>query len=175
MLSRDLKRVALAQGAVVFEPGAPLDKIYFPQSGLISLFVVTGKGSAVEATTVGREGAVGVHGGLGKRHSFTRATAQIGGTFSIIDASRFRQIASRSVPVRDLISRYTEVLWAEAQQNTACNAVHDADARLCRWLLQTADRTGDDNVPLTQDISPRWWASAAPPLRCSRRRCRRKD
>jgi CRP-like cAMP-binding protein len=151
MLDRDLKHVSLSQGQVVYEPGAPVDRIYFPRSGLISLLVVTRNGNTIEATTVGREGAVGLHGALGKRRSFTRATTQIGGTFSNIPALRFEQILNSSAPVRDLISRYTEVLWAEAQQIAACNAAHDANSRLCRWLLQTADRTGSDNLPLTQD------------------------
>ena len=31
-------------------------------------------------------------------------------------------------------------------------ASHDAPARLCRWLLQTADRTGSDLLPLTQEL-----------------------
>jgi CRP-like cAMP-binding protein len=118
---------------------------------LISLLVVTRNGNSIEATTVGREGAVGLHGALGKRRSFTRATTQIGGTFSIIPALRFEQMLNSSAPVRDLIFRYTEVLWAEAQQTAACNAAHDASSRLSRWLLQTADRTGSDNLPLTQD------------------------
>jgi CRP-like cAMP-binding protein len=146
-----LKQVPLAQGEVVFEPGAPLNQIYFPQSGLISLLIITKDGGSVEASTVGREGAVGLHGGLGKRTSFTRATTQIGGTFSVIGASRFGEIADGNATVRDLISRYTEVLWAEAQQLTACNVLHDASSRLSRWLLQSADRTGDDNLMLTQE------------------------
>jgi hypothetical protein len=33
----------------------------------------------------------------------------------------------------------------------ACNAVHHVDARLARWLLQTADRVGGPIVPLTQE------------------------
>ena len=56
--------------------------------------------------------------------------------------------AGDPLPVRDLIQRYTEVLLAEAQQIGACNAMHGAQARLCRWLLQCADRTGRDELPL---------------------------
>jgi len=152
MLDRDLKQVSLAQGEVLYEPGATIDTIYFPQSGvLISLLIVARNGNAVEATTVGREGAVGLHGALGRRHSFTRASTQIGGTFSIIRTLRFEQIVDGSAPIRELISRYTEVLLAEAQQVAACNALHDASSRLSRWLLQTADRIGNDNLPLTQE------------------------
>lgn len=53
--------------------------------------------------------------------------------------------------LRDLIVRYTEMLWSEAQQNAACNAIHDGSSRLCRWLLQCVDRTGSDQLPLTQE------------------------
>lgn len=40
-LDRDLRHVSIARGAVIFEPGAPLDTIYFPQTGLVSLLVVS--------------------------------------------------------------------------------------------------------------------------------------
>ena len=93
-----------------------------------------------------------MHGVLGGRRSFTRATTQIGGRFSTIRAGRFEHIANGSVPVRDLIQRYTEVLLAEAQQIGACNATHDTRARLCRWLLQCADRTGRDELQLIQEF-----------------------
>jgi CRP-like cAMP-binding protein len=152
LLAGDLKQVSLQQGAILFEPGDQLENIYFPQTGLISLLILGRNGSATETGTVGREGAVGLHGGLGGRRSFTRATTQIGGRFSTIPAGRFEHIANGSAPVRDLILRYTEVLLAEAQQISACNAMHGADARLCRWLLQCADRTGCDELPLTQEL-----------------------
>jgi CRP-like cAMP-binding protein len=113
--------------------------------------VLDRNGGAIETATVGREGAVGLHGGLGGRRSFTRATTQIGGRFSAVRAGRFEHIANGSAPVRDLILRYTEVLLAEAQQISACNAMHSGGARLCRWLLQCADRTSRDELPLTQE------------------------
>jgi CRP-like cAMP-binding protein len=50
------------------------------------------------------------------------------------------------------VLRYTEMLWAEAQQNAACNAIHDGYSRLCRWLLQCADRTGSEQLLLTQEF-----------------------
>jgi CRP-like cAMP-binding protein len=152
LMDRDLKQVSLAQGTVLFEPGDRVETVYFPRTGLISLLVVTKDGGTIETATIGREGAIGLHGALGERRSFTRATVQVGGMFAVIRAARFESIVNGSAPVRDLISRYTEVLWAEAQQIAACNAAHDAASRLCRWLLQSADRIGSDRVPLTQEF-----------------------
>jgi CRP-like cAMP-binding protein len=152
LMGRDLREISLAQGAAIYEPGKAVEEIYFPQTGMISLLVVTKNGGMIETATVGREGAVGLHRGLGARRSFTRATTQIAGKFSVIHAPRFAEIVQGDESIRELISRYTEVLWAEAQQIAACNAAHDALSRLARWLLQTADRTASEKVPLTQEF-----------------------
>jgi CRP-like cAMP-binding protein len=77
---------------------------------------------------------------------------QIRGNFLVISAPRFEAATSRSAELRELIFNYIETLWVEAQQNAACNAIHDGSSRLCRWLLQCADRTGSDQVPLTQEF-----------------------
>jgi CRP-like cAMP-binding protein len=151
-LERDMHETILAQGKVLFERGGPIERIYFPQTGMISLLIVTRDGTMLETATIGREGAVGLHRGLGERRSFTRATVQIAGTFSVIDAARFHQATLRNGPVRDLIAEYTERLLVEAQQTVACNAIHDASSRLCRRLLQSADRTESDLLPLTQEF-----------------------
>jgi hypothetical protein len=95
---------------------------------------------------VGREGAVGLQGRFGTRFSFTR---QIGGRFSSIRAARFAGLVDGNAAVNNLFSRYSEVLLAEAQQIAACNAIHNGVSRLARCLLQSADRTCRDEMPLT--------------------------
>lgn len=152
LLEPDLKQVLLPQGVVCFDPGDPINQVYFPHTGMISCLVTTGDGEMVETSSVGCEGAVGLQSGLGQRVSFTRAMVQIGGKFSVISASRLENAASCTAALRDLIIRYTEALWAEAQQNAACNAIHDGSARLSRWLLQCADRIGSDQLTLTQEF-----------------------
>ncbi len=152
VMGRDLRQISFTEGKSLYEPGELIEEIYFPQSGMISLLVVSQDGRAIETATIGREGAVGLHGALGSRVSFTRATTQVSGKFSVIRAAAFAHVAQSHAAVRELIARYTEVLWAEAQQIAACNASHDALARLCRWLLQTADHIGSNHLPLTQEL-----------------------
>jgi len=66
------------KGRAIYKPGVPIDDIYFPQSGMISLLVVAKDGGAIETATIGRDGvAVGLHAALGKRLSFTRAATQV--------------------------------------------------------------------------------------------------
>jgi CRP-like cAMP-binding protein len=152
LLEAHLQQVNLPQGALCYSPGDPIEQVYFPQTGMISLLLDIGDGEMVETASVGREGAVGLQAGLGGRLSFTRAIVQIAGRFSVIAASRLEQAASRSAALRETIVRYIETQWAKAQQNAACNATHDASSRLCRWLLQSADCVGEDQLALTQEF-----------------------
>jgi CRP-like cAMP-binding protein len=151
-LGENLKEVSLSQGAILHEPGDPIDTVYFPHSGMVSLLVVSGDGGQIEVATIGREGAVGLNRGLGKRVAFTRATTQIPGQFSSIPAAAFERVAAENAPLRELIAHYTEWQWADAQQLVACNAMHDAASRLCRWLLQSADKVGGNQLALTQEF-----------------------
>src|SRR5262245_57948890 len=81
LLNSDLEPVCLPQGVVLLEPEDPIERVYFPETGMISLLVVTREGDAVETSVVGRDGALGLQRGLGRRRSFTRATVQIAGRF----------------------------------------------------------------------------------------------
>jgi CRP-like cAMP-binding protein len=151
-LEHDIKQTMLPQGAICHGAGDPIDQVYFPQSGMISCLVATGEGELIETSAVGREGAVGLQAGLGHRTSFTRAVVQIAGKFAMVPAHRLENAANRNPALRELIVRYIETLWAEAQQNAACNAIHDGSSRLCRWLLQASDRIGGDQLLLTQEF-----------------------
>ena len=152
LLEPDLRPLTLPQGVVCYGAGDTIDQVYFPHTGMISQLITTGDGDMVEAASTGREGAVGLQCGFGPRLSFTRTTVQIPGKFSAISAARFEHAVNRSMALRDLVMRYTETLWAEAQQNAACNAIHDGASRLCRWLLQCADRTLSEQLLLTQEF-----------------------
>lgn len=152
LMQRHLKEVALVQGAVLQDKGERIDRVYFPNSGMISLLTVMQPGNAIETATVGREGAVGAMSGLGPRNAFSRAVVQMPGLASQISTTRFQAIVAQSAAIRDIVVNYNEVLLAQVQQSAACNALHDAEARFCRWLLQSCDRSDSDIVPITQEF-----------------------
>jgi CRP-like cAMP-binding protein len=151
LLMPHLRRVALTHGAMLQEQEAPVEHVYFPLSGVISLVSVMEGGAVVETAMVGREGAVGAFAGLGPWKAFTRTVVQIPGIAAVIPTSCFQSAVSGSERIRNLILRYKEGLLAQVQQTAACNALHPLEARLARWLLQALDRMDDPNLPLTQD------------------------
>jgi CRP-like cAMP-binding protein len=54
LFESDLRASAFNQGAIVQEAGEPVHQIYFPQTGMISLLVVTQEGVGIEAASIGR-------------------------------------------------------------------------------------------------------------------------
>jgi CRP-like cAMP-binding protein len=152
LLAPQLSEVELEQGAMLQEQGERIERVYFPHSGMISLVAVMQQGNAVETATVGREGAVGAMSGLGPRHAFTRAVVQMPGMASQIATGKFQAIVRQSTAIRDIVVHYNEILLAQVQQSAACNALHEAEARFCRWLLQSRDRSDSDVVPITQEF-----------------------
>jgi CRP-like cAMP-binding protein len=152
LLTPHLKDFPLEQGTVLQEQGERIDQVYFPHEGMISLLAVMQQGEAIETATIGREGAVGSLAGLGTRRSHTRAVVQVAGTASRIAAGRFCKAAGESQAIRDSIVRYGEMLLIQVQQTAACNALHDVEERLSRWLLQARDRVDGNTIALTHEF-----------------------
>jgi CRP-like cAMP-binding protein len=152
LLAPQLTTLQLAQGTVLYEAGNEVDEVYFPLSGMVSLVMVMRDGKAIETATVGREGVVGAMAGLGLYTSWIRAIAQLPMFASRISSPQLRKVAGESKPVADLCIRYNEVLLKQASVTAACNALHNLEARFCRWLLQTHDRAGSDTISLTQEF-----------------------
>jgi CRP-like cAMP-binding protein len=148
----NLSTVSLQQGAVLYEAGDEVDQVYFPHYGMLSLLAVLRDGKAIETATVGNEGVVGAMAGLGLYKSLVRVVVQMPVSVSKIAATHFRSAAATSDSIRNLCIRYNEVLLSQARVTAACNALHPIEARFCRWLLQSADRSASDTVALTQEF-----------------------
>jgi CRP-like cAMP-binding protein len=152
LLFPHLKEVHFELGTLLQEAGDPMEMVYFPQTGMISLLAVMEAGDGVETATIGREGAVNTMVGLGGRRAAGRAVVQVEGTSSQILTSRFQGAMDESPSLKKLIVRYNDAQMSGVYQSVGCNARHRVEARLCRWLLQTRDRSGTDVLSLTQEF-----------------------
>jgi len=153
LLAKNLEAVTLEKGAVLFEPGEDVISIYFPGLGTVaSLILNLRDGATAEAALIGREGAVGGIISGGNKPAFTRGVVQIGGPAVRLAANVLEKAKLRSPTLRDHFARYADCLLAQTLQSVACNAIHDMDARLARWLLTLQDRIGGDELHLTQEF-----------------------
>jgi CRP-like cAMP-binding protein len=152
LLAPHFKELLLEIGSLLQEAGEPVEHIFFPHQGMVSLLAVMSDGQGIETATVGSEGVVGAMSGFGIRRGFTRAVVQAPLVAARISSVQFRTAVQKSEGIRNLMASYNEVLLAQVQQTAACNALHVMESRLARWLLQTRDRIDSDVLPLTQEF-----------------------
>ncbi len=152
LLESSAEMVTLNKGAILFGSGDEVAAVHFPAPGtMISLIVDLADGRSIEVATIGKEGAVGGIVSCGKPPAFARAEVQIPGAALRVEMKALEAAKARSSHIRDIFCRYADALLAQIMQSVACNAAHPLEARLCRWLLTTQDRSGGDEIPLTQE------------------------
>jgi CRP-like cAMP-binding protein len=150
-LSAFMVEVTLAQGEVVYAIGQPVTHVYFPSSAVLSVITAMADGRAVESSTVGYEGGVGILPALSGDVARNRVFAQIAGGAVRIPVGKLVSRALESPILLRLLSRAVQKGVDQAEQSVACNALHDVTQRLCRWLLMTHDRVGGPILLLTQE------------------------
>jgi len=150
-LASGLVEVSLSPGQVLFEPGDAVDAVYFPGSACVSIVTLMKDGKAVETSTVGRESAAGLMDAITERPARARIFAQIGGGAMRLPAAIYRARLVASPALLRLTLLHLRANAVQAEQGVACNASHDVQGRLARWILMTQDRVGADVFPLTQE------------------------
>jgi CRP-like cAMP-binding protein len=125
--------------------------VYFPVSGVISFVVPLKDGEMVESGMVGRDGVVGAGPALNKSVLFSQAIVQVPGKALAINPERLREVAGRRPVVQSVLLRHEQFLLAQVHQSVACNAMHNVEQRMCRWILRMYDLAGRD-VPVTHEF-----------------------
>jgi CRP-like cAMP-binding protein len=136
----------------IYQAGAVIEHVYFPESGIVSILAVVGKDSTIEVGIVGSEGMVGIPLFLGSERANNRAVVQGSGNSLRMTAADFLEESGRSPRLQTILKRFTFSLMTQIAQSAACNRYHPIDARLARWLLMTRDRMCSDELRITQDF-----------------------
>jgi CRP-like cAMP-binding protein len=148
----ELKTVSLVLGEVLYEPGAAIKYVYFPNDSIISLISELSETSWLEVGMVGNEGMAGLAVFMGVNSSSTRALVQGAGTAMRMSSAAVRREANQLGSLHHLLHRYSHSLLAQVSQSSVCNRFHLVEARIARWLLMTNDRLGAEEFPLTQEF-----------------------
>jgi CRP-like cAMP-binding protein len=143
--------VELAQQAVIYAPGAPVDFVYFLESGMVSLLTNGTDGRAIKTGVVGREGLLGSTVVLGAPETDGQAVVQVGGWALCMPAPQFLQAYRRFPILTGLVNQHVGLLLFQARQNALCHALHSIESRFCRWILQSSDRLDSNVLELTQE------------------------
>jgi CRP-like cAMP-binding protein len=143
-------------------PGHPIDHLYFVEQGMASMTATFQDGSQVEVGMFGYEGVIGVSALMGTKRSLNRVYTQIPGHgySSTIEVARREFCLGREF--QSLTLRYVQTQLLQAAQSAGCNAKHDVDQRLARWLLLCADRAHSNEFALSQEFIADMLGSSRP-------------
>jgi CRP-like cAMP-binding protein len=138
---------------VLHKNGDGVRDVYFPDRSVCSLMSHMDDGSSVEVAMVGREGIVGIAPVLGEAFAIGDAVVQMpgNGAYSMAIEAFDREMARRGA-FYDVVTRYAREFVAMLIQSVACNGLHTAEERACRWLLMVSDRVGRDQLTVTHEL-----------------------
>jgi CRP-like cAMP-binding protein len=133
-------------------PGAPIDNLYFLEEGMASMTTTFKDGSQVEVGMFGCESVIGVSAMMGTKKSLNRVYTQIAGhgySCHVEDARREFRLGGN---FQFLALRYVQAQLIQAMQSAGCNAKHNFEQRLARWLLLCADRANVDTFRISHEF-----------------------
>ena len=146
-----LSIIDLQREQVLAETHQRIESVYFPHSGIISCVVELIGGGAIETGMIGKDGTFGSSQALDDKVSLNHVVTQLGGTASLMSSDHLRQQAEAFPAFRSVLTKYDQFFLAQVQQHVACNAVHNVQARTCKWLLRMHELAGPDLL-LTQEF-----------------------
>ena len=133
-------------------PGDPIDHLYFLEEGMASMTTTFKDGSQVEVGMFGYESVIGVSALMGTKESLNRVYTQIAGhgySCHVEDARKEFQLGGH---FQFLALRYVQAQLVQAMQSTGCNAKHNFEQRLARWLLICADRAHTGTFKISHEF-----------------------
>ena len=152
MLSPHLEAVDLPLRFGVEKTGKPVEHIYFPDSGMVSVVVDLAKTHQAEAGTIGWDLFTGHSVVLGGGVSLTTLYMQIAGRGRRIPADIFANFLKEDRELHNYFLAAVEGFSAQATYTIITNSRGKLEERLCRWLLMAHDRSEGDTLGITHDL-----------------------
>lgn len=153
LIARHLDVVSVAPGTVLLRQDHQLDYLYFPHEGLVSLFAEASDGQSMQVASIGRNGVICPILEANVPENFLSAVSMVELRASRIAPEQVQALLRDSETLRGALNACRHALLLQLRQNMVCSALHSAQQRLARWLLEAADRleTHADSIPITQE------------------------
>ena len=146
-----LHPVTFEVGHEIEFPGKTVEHLFFVEEGMASQTVTLGDGSQVEVGMFGYESVIGVSALMGTKRSLNRVYTQIAGRGYSCHVEVAKNEFARCSSFHSLALRYVQAQLVQVMQSAACNAKHEIEQRLARWLLICADRAHSNIFKMSQE------------------------
>jgi CRP-like cAMP-binding protein len=143
-------------------PGCLIDHVYFVEEGMASMTTTFANGAQVEVGMFGYESIIGISALMGTKRSLNRVYTQIAGHGYSCRVEVARTEFKLGGDFQSLALRYVQAQLVQAMQSAGCNAKHNVEQRLARWLLICADRTHTDHFKMPHDFLSQMLGTSRP-------------
>lgn len=130
----------------------PIEHIYFPINGFISLTQIIDQHPSIEVGMIGREGMLGAEVTLGMNLNPFGALVQGNGNAFKIATNDFLVEVSKSPELKHVINNYLVVRVNQLGLSVGCEHFHSIASRLAKWLLMSQDRAQSDRFMMTHEF-----------------------
>jgi CRP-like cAMP-binding protein len=138
--------------ALLHRVGDDVVDTWFPLAAAAAAFCIEDvDGESMDVAQIGREGAVGGIVSNGHLPAYSTAVVRFPGRFIRIKTSALEQAKLQSIALRHWFSRYSDCLMAQVFQTAVCNGKHTIKQRTAKLLLAALERTGERELPVTQE------------------------
>jgi CRP-like cAMP-binding protein len=145
----NLRPVELVRDHSIESPGTEIKNLCFVEEGLASMTTTFKDGFQVEVGLLGNEGVIGTSALIGTKRSLNHIYMQIPGHGHVCTIAAAATEFRASEEFRDIVLRYVQAQLVQTAQTAGCNARHEAQQRMARWLLLCADRVYSNDLGLT--------------------------
>jgi CRP-like cAMP-binding protein len=143
-------------------PGSPIEHLFFVEQGMASMTTTFKDGSQIEVGMFGYESVIGVSALMGTKRSLNRVYTQIEGHGYSCTVEAARCEFKRGELFQALALRYVQAQLVQAMQSAGCNAKHEVEERLARWLLICADRAHSNSFKMSHEFLADMLGSSRP-------------
>ena len=152
LVAPHLEEQALERDFVLILPNIPIEHVYFPEKGMVSVVAEKADGRSIEVGVYGRDGFSGMplllHSDRTPHHHYM----QIGGSGFRMDVHDFNSVIAQSPALQDVLLRFVHVFMTQTAQSALVNGSSNIEERLARWVLMCRDRLDSNEFPITHDF-----------------------
>ncbi|HWE98899.1 MAG TPA: Crp/Fnr family transcriptional regulator [Caulobacteraceae bacterium] len=150
-LSRHLELERLDLRRTISDADRAIERICFPESGLISVRAVSRGGGRIEAAMIGAEGMTGSAVVLGDDRTPHEVVVQCPGEGYFLPAHELRRFIAGDPQLAQTLLRFVHAFMTQLAHTALADGRGRLDQRLARWLLMAQDRLGRPEVPVTHE------------------------
>ncbi|MGY3130986.1 CRP-like cAMP-binding protein [Bradyrhizobium sp. USDA 4501] len=143
-----LEPITLRKGMTLHEPNKHVEHVYFIESGLASLRILTA-GSMLETAVVGYRGVLGAAFLWGGRLSTRQSVVLFAGIAHRTRIEDLRRVIKERPEIREHLVGYIQAMTFQCVQTALCGVRHDREQRLASWLCLASDAVDAPMLPIT--------------------------